>query len=59
MIEFQLTNKNYIGNQVLELIDFCNKSDIKYDKIFQEIASCIDFNIHVCILCFRYIIIYI
>jgi len=38
--------KNDLGNQVLELIDFCNKSDIKYDKIFQEIASGIDFDRH-------------
>lgn len=36
--------KNDLGNQVLQLIDFCNDNNIKYDKVFKEIASGIDFD---------------
>jgi predicted site-specific integrase-resolvase len=36
--------KNDLGNQVLQLIDYCNDNNIKYDKIFKEIASGIDFD---------------
>lgn len=36
--------KNDLGNQVLQLIDFCNSRNIKYGKVFQEIASGIDFD---------------
>jgi len=36
--------KNDLGNQVIQLIEYCNSNNIKYDKIFQEIASGIDFD---------------
>lgn len=36
--------KNDLGNQVLQLIDYCNDNNIKYDKVFKEIASGIDFD---------------
>jgi predicted site-specific integrase-resolvase len=36
--------KNDLGNQVIQLIDYCNSNNIKYDKVFQEIASGIDFD---------------
>jgi hypothetical protein len=33
-----------LSNQVSQLIDFCNKNKIKYDKVYQETASGIDFD---------------
>lgn len=36
--------KNDLGNQVIQLIDYCNSNNIKYGKVFQEIASGIDFD---------------
>lgn len=36
--------KNDLGNQVLQLIEYCNSNNIKYDKVFQEVASGIDFD---------------
>jgi putative resolvase len=33
-----------LSNQVLQLVDFCNKNKIKYDKVYQEIAPGIDFD---------------
>ena len=36
--------KNDLANQVLQLIDYCNKENIHYDKVYQEIASGIDFD---------------
>ena len=36
--------KNDLANQVLELVNYCNNNNIKYDNILQEIASGIDFD---------------
>jgi predicted site-specific integrase-resolvase len=36
--------KNDLANQILNLINFCNQNKIKYTKIFQEIASGVDFD---------------
>ena len=36
--------KNDLANQLLHVIDYCNNNNIKYDKIYQEIASGIDFD---------------
>ena len=33
-----------LSNQVSQLIDFCNKNKIKYDKVYQETASGINFD---------------
>lgn len=36
--------KNDLANQILDIINYCNENKIKYDKIYQEIASGIDFD---------------
>lgn len=36
--------KNDLSNQVMQLLNYCNNNDIKYDKVYQEIASGIDFD---------------
>ena len=36
--------KNDLANQVLQLIEHCDTHNIKYDKIYQEVASGIDFE---------------
>jgi predicted site-specific integrase-resolvase len=36
--------KNDLANQVLFLINYCNDNNIKYDKIYQETASGINFD---------------
>jgi predicted site-specific integrase-resolvase len=36
--------KQDLTNQVYQLIEYCNINNIKYDKVFQEIASGIDFD---------------
>lgn len=36
--------KNDLSNQITDLIKYCIDNDIKYDKIFHEIASGIDFE---------------
>jgi len=36
--------KNDLANQVLQLIEYCNNTNIKYDKVYQEIASGINFD---------------
>jgi len=33
-----------LSNQVTQLINYCNNNKIKYDKVYQEIASGIDFD---------------
>jgi putative resolvase len=40
------TNKQKVdlSNQVTQLINYCNNNKIKYDKVYQEIASGIDFD---------------
>lgn len=36
--------KNDLANQILNIISYCNSNQIKYDKIYQETASGIDFD---------------
>ena len=36
--------KNDLGSQVLNIVNYCNTNNIKYNKIYQEIASGIDFD---------------
>jgi len=36
--------KNDLANQILKLNDFCSNNNIQYNKIYQEIASGIDFD---------------
>jgi predicted site-specific integrase-resolvase len=40
------TNKQKVdlSNQVSQLINYCNINNIKYNKVYQEIASGIDFD---------------
>ena len=33
-----------LGNQILEVVEYCNLNNIKYDKVYQEIASGITFD---------------
>lgn len=33
-----------LSNQVIQLINYCNNNKIKYEKVYQEIASGIDFD---------------
>jgi len=36
--------KNDLANQIINIINYCNENKIKYDKIYQETASGIDFD---------------
>ena len=36
--------KNDLANQVLQVIEYCDNNNINYSKIYQEIASGIDFD---------------
>jgi predicted site-specific integrase-resolvase len=36
--------KNDLANQITNIINYCNDNNIKYDKIYNEIASGIDFD---------------
>lgn len=36
--------KNDLANQVLHVIDYCNANNFTYNKVYQEIASGIDFD---------------
>jgi putative resolvase len=36
--------KNDLANQVLNIVNYCNNNNIKYDKILQEVASGVDFD---------------
>lgn len=36
--------KTDLSNQVTQLINYCNNNKIKYDKVYQEIASGVDFD---------------
>lgn len=36
--------KNDLANQILDVIDYCNTNNFTYNKIYQEIASGIDFD---------------
>jgi putative resolvase len=36
--------KNDLANQILDIVNYCNNNNIKYDKIYQEIASGVDFD---------------
>jgi predicted site-specific integrase-resolvase len=36
--------KNDLANQILDVIDYCNTNNLTYNKVYQEIASGIDFD---------------
>jgi len=38
--------KNDLANQIFQVINYCNSNNIIYNKIYQEIASGIDFDRH-------------